>query len=170
MATGAVKVSTVQCSSREGAPTHRYRKPRRKIPPWVPERGNEHPKLTDLLVPDICDRLSTMTATCFCGKVCKNLRGLRIHQTRMGCIRRKQAEQRTEPVPSTDPGKTEEEQEPESPHSVQNLQAQHAAPSKPSEQRRVLWPAANKVSEWHQFDEDVDATLDAACRGDSDCN
>lgn len=122
----------------------------------------------DFLVPDIRDGLSTTTATCFCGKVCKNLRSLRIHQTRMGCTRRTQAEQRTEPVPSTDPGEMEEEQEPESPHSVQNLQAQHAASSKPSEHRRVLWPAANKESEWRQFDEDVDATLEAACRGEVD--
>ncbi|XP_015259791.1 PREDICTED: uncharacterized protein LOC107104322 [Cyprinodon variegatus] len=86
----------------------------------------------------------------------------------MGCIRRKQAEQRTEPVPSTDPGETEEEQEPEAPHSFQNLHARHATPSKPSEQRRVLWPAANKEAQWRQFDEDVDATLNASCRGEVD--
>ncbi|XP_073716891.1 uncharacterized protein [Misgurnus anguillicaudatus] len=85
----------------------------------------------------------------------------------MGCTR-KQVEQRTEPVLSTDPGETEEEQEPESPHSVQNLQAQHATPSKPSEHRRVLWPAANKEAEWQQFDEDVEATLEASCRGEVD--
>nr|XP_057943465.1 uncharacterized protein LOC131138512 [Doryrhamphus excisus] len=86
----------------------------------------------------------------------------------MGCTRRKQVEQRTEPAPSTDSGETEEEQEPESPHSVQNLQAQHAAPSKPSEHRRVLWPSANKETEWRQFDEDVDATLESSCRGEVD--
>lgn len=77
-------------------------------------------------------------------------------------------EQRTEPVLSTDPGETEEEQEPESPHSVQNLHARHATPSKPSEHRRVLWPAANKEAEWWQFDEDVEATLAASCRGEVD--
>ncbi|KAF7644984.1 hypothetical protein LDENG_00212670 [Lucifuga dentata] len=65
----------------------------------------------------------------------------------MGCIRRKQVEQRTEPVPSTVPGETEEEQDPEPPHSVQNLQALHAAPNKPSEHRRVLWPATHKGTE-----------------------
>lgn len=76
----------------------------------------------------------------------------------MGCIRRKQVEQRTEAVPSTVSGETEEEQDPEPPHSVQNLQA-------PSEHRRVLWPAAHKGTEWRQFDEDVDAALEAASRG-----
>lgn len=117
---------------------------------------------------DMSNGLSIRRATCFSGKTCENLRGLRIHQTKMGCIRRKQVEQHTEAVLSTVAGETEEEQDPESPHSVQTLQALHAAPSKPSEHRRVLWPAANKGPERHQFDEDVDAALEAASWGTVD--
>ncbi|XP_049337547.1 uncharacterized protein LOC125802987 [Astyanax mexicanus] len=106
-----------------------------------------------------------MRVTCPCGKICKNLRGLRIHQTRMGCTKRKQREQRTEPMPSIEPGETEEEQDPEQPYSVQNLHASQAVPSRPSEHRQVLWPAANKETEWRQLDEDVDATLEAVSKG-----
>ncbi|XP_063050368.1 uncharacterized protein LOC134445223 [Engraulis encrasicolus] len=112
--------------------------------------------------------LTTTRVSCMCGKSCKNLRGLRIHQTKMGCTRRKQAEQRTEAVHSTAPGETEEEQDPESTHSVQNLQAQLAPPNNPSEHRRVLWPAAHKESEWRQFDEDVDGAVEASSRGGVD--
>lgn len=71
-----------------------------------------------------------MKATCFCGKVCKNLRGLRIYQTKMGYVKKKHVEQQ---LPSTVPGETEEEQDWESTYSVQNLQGPPAVPSKPSE-------------------------------------
>lgn len=77
--------------------------------------------------------------------------------------------QRTVPVPDTAPGEMEEELGPETPQSAQNLQAPLAIPqSRPSEHRRVLWPAANKASEWRQFDEDVDAALEATAKGDAD--
>ncbi|RXN24139.1 reverse transcriptase [Labeo rohita] len=109
-----------------------------------------------------------MRVTCMCGKSCKNLKGLKIHQTKMGCMRREQAEQRTEAVQSMAPGETEEEQDPESTHSVQNFQAQRAPPNNPSEHRRVLWPAAHKETEWRQFDEDVDGALEASSKGSVD--
>lgn len=71
------------------------------------------------------------------------------------------------PVPDTAPGETEEEPGPETPHSAQNLQASQALPqSRPSEHRQVLWPAVNQESEWLQFDEDVDATLEATAKCD----
>ncbi|KAI4887727.1 hypothetical protein NFI96_005939 [Prochilodus magdalenae] len=74
-------------------------------------------------------------------------------------------EQRTGLVP----GETEEEPGPESPHSAQTLQAPPALPQvMHSEQRRIKWPATNKVREWCQFDEDVNHVLEATNRGNAD--
>ena len=91
-----------------------------------------------------------MRVTCLCGKSCENLEGLKIHQTKMGYTRRKQADQHAEAVLSTVPG----EREP--PYSVQNLQAQCAASRKPSKHCRVLM---------RQFDEDINAALEASSKG-----
>ncbi|XP_077372334.1 uncharacterized protein LOC144033646 [Festucalex cinctus] len=108
---------------------------------------------------------TTMSAVCPCGKVCKNPRGLKIHQTKMGCLTRTQVVQRTGLVP----GETQEEPGRESTHSAQTLYAPQALPRfRHSEHRRVLWPAANKGREWHQFDEDLDQILDATARGGAD--
>lgn len=103
--------------------------------------------------------------------VYENLRGLRIHQTKMGCTRKKQVKQYTESVPSTVPGEKEEEHNPESTQSVQNLQnlqTPPAIPSKPPELHRVLWPTANKGAEWPQFDEVVDIALKVSSKGKLD--
>lgn len=89
-------------------------------------------------------RLGTTSTVCRCGKVCKNSRGLKIHQTKMTCLRT-QVVQCTEPVLVTTLGETEEELGPESSHSAQNLQAPQALLlSWLSEHRQVLWPSANK--------------------------
>ncbi|XP_061902037.1 uncharacterized protein LOC133649222 [Entelurus aequoreus] len=86
----------------------------------------------------------------------------------MGCLRKPVA-QRTVPVPCTAPDETEEDLGPDTPHSAQNLQAPPAQPqSRPSEHRRILWPAANKESEWKQFDEDVSTALEATAKGNVD--
>ncbi|KAI4879743.1 hypothetical protein NFI96_004950, partial [Prochilodus magdalenae] len=83
----------------------------------------------------------------------------------MRCVERKQLEQRTGLVP----GETEEKPCPESPHSAQTLQAPSALPQvMHSEQRRIKWPATNKVREWCQFDEDVNQVLEATNRGNAD--
>lgn len=58
-----------------------------------------------------------------------NLTGLRIHQTTMHCLRNPEV-QRTVPVPSTAPGKTEEGPGPDTPHSAQNLKAPQMTPPK----------------------------------------
>lgn len=73
------------------------------------------------------------------------------------------------PVPSTAPGKMEEGPGPDTPHSAQNLKAPQVTPqSRPSEHRRILWPADNKESEWHRFDEDVDSALEVTAKVDVD--
>lgn len=108
-----------------------------------------------------------MSAVCKCGKVCKNPPGLKIHQTKMGCLRKPVVYHSI--VPYTAPGETEEDPGPDTPHSAQNLHAPQATPrSRPSEHRWILWPAANKESEWQQFDEDVDKALEATAKGDVD--
>ncbi|KAI4881124.1 hypothetical protein NFI96_020516, partial [Prochilodus magdalenae] len=37
-----------------------------------------------------------------------------------------------------------------------------------TEGKLILWPAANKESEWHQFDVDVDSALEVTAKGDVD--
>ncbi|XP_061896833.1 uncharacterized protein LOC133645919 [Entelurus aequoreus] len=116
------------------------------------------------------------SAVCICGKVCKNSRGLKIHQTKMACLGREQVKRRSETaadatvpvVPAAEPGQTEEEPGPESPHSTRNLQAtRFPPPSRKSEHRRVKWPVANS-KEWTKLDEDVDEALESISKGDAD--
>lgn len=116
---------------------------------------------------------------CSCGKVCKNLRGLKIHMGRMRC----QATQSNVQRPSEDLGETEEERNPEPNHSVLSLhvhedEVTNTAPiassvsSDPSGKEsnikkdgeireRVKWPNANKVREWQELDEDLDKILES---------
>lgn len=125
-------------------------------------------------------------AICVCGKSCKNPQGLKIHQTKMGCLVKVQPEQRAgnclvviqeEQGRETsqraqylhtpeDLGETQEERSPESPHSAQYLHVLEAqAPGIPQHQRRVKWPPASKGSEWQKFDDDVDDILEATMKG-----
>ncbi|KAK0148843.1 hypothetical protein N1851_010754 [Merluccius polli] len=101
----------------------------------------------------------------FCGKVCKNPRGQKIHQAKMRCVQTVPVTQRS----GITPGETQEELGPEPNHSAQNLRVTQAPnPCRLSEQRRVKWPQANKEKEWLQFDEDADTILEATAKGDAD--
>lgn len=72
------------------------------MPFIVPERGkNEHPNWTDVLVITLANGKSTTSAFCICGWVCKDLRGLKIHLTKMACLMNGQETQCTEEVAST---------------------------------------------------------------------
>ena len=148
-----------------------------KYPQGCPRGGeDEHPNRTDLLVTTHANGQRITSAVCICGKVCKNPRGLKIHQTKMACLGKEQVKRRsgtaadaTVPVvPIAEPGQTEEEPGPESPHSTRNLQATQVPPSsRISEHRRVKWPVANS-KEWTKLDEDVDQSLEAISKGDAD--
>jgi hypothetical protein len=59
------------------------------------------------------------TMECACGKVCKNLKGLHIHQTRSGCRRKKSQQQRTD----VSSGETEKNPSQELNHSTGDLLA-----------------------------------------------
>ncbi|XP_073720025.1 uncharacterized protein [Misgurnus anguillicaudatus] len=104
-----------------------------------------------------------MSAVCPCGKICKNARGLKIHQSRMKCLEQRQVPQCTGQVP----GESEEEQGPEAPHRAQSLQVvQTVPPVMQPENRKIRWPQACKAAEWQTFDEDVDKVLEATAKGD----
>lgn len=93
-----------------------------------------------------------------CGMICKNEKGLKIHQTKMKCKERLQAPQCT----GLAPGETEEEQGQEAPHRAQSLQVVQTVPSnRQSEKRRIRWPQASKTAEWQTFDEDADKEVTA---------
>lgn len=89
----------------------------------MPEReGDEHNNLTELSVMNQANGQWNTSAVCICGKLCKNLKGLKIHQARMASLRRDLVKQcsgmaagSTGPVaPATEPSETEEEPRPES--------------------------------------------------------
>lgn len=132
----------------------------------MPERGEkEHLTRTDIQALTQDYRHMTTRAVCRCGKVCKNLHGLKIHQAKMKCLTGRQVVQRTGPAP----GETQEEPSPESPHSAQSLHAPQGHPQvQHSEQQQVKWRAGSKKQEWRQFDEDVDLILESSARGDGD--
>eukprot|EP00064_Thunnus_orientalis_P014686 superscaffoldBa00002586_g14733 len=93
---------------------------------------DEHPNQTDLLA---MTQANGQLTVCICGKVCKNLRGLKIHQTKMACLRGEQVKQCAGAVANTtdsvvlatEPGQTEEEPDLESPHSALTKQEEDAA-------------------------------------------
>ncbi|KAI8513106.1 hypothetical protein Bbelb_097450 [Branchiostoma belcheri] len=94
----------------------------------------------------------------------------------MACLRKSQAEHRSEATASTtqpavqpmDSGKTAEDPGPEAPHSARNLHAPLASSQgRMAEQQRVKWPASSS-KEWSQFDQDVDKILESVSRGSVD--
>ena len=51
---------------------------------------NEHPNRTVLKLTTNANGLLTTIAECVCGKVCKNPRGLKVHQAKMKCLLKEQ--------------------------------------------------------------------------------
>lgn len=158
-------------------PQQATKNPTEIYPQGYPRGGeNEHPNRTELPVTTQANGQRITSAVCICGKVCKNLKGLKIHQAKMACLRRDQVKLRSGTaagavvtvMPAAEPGETEEEPGPESPHSTRNLQAtQIPPPSRKSEHRRVKWPGANN-KEWLKLDEDVDKCLESISKGSVD--
>ena len=91
-----------------------------------------------------------MSSKCVCGKTCKNLRGLKIHQGRMKCLVEGRQEQRT----GQDPDQTQEKQGQEVHHSTQSLHA-NVAPKSTSTTTNIKWPPSNSIGDWQNFDKDV---------------
>lgn len=108
---------------------------------------------------------------CYYGKVCKNTRGLKIHQRRSWCGTSATQEQLS--------GETKENFSQEAPHSAEDLFAlelpQHQIPGQPSSssatpiyssrRERIKWPKLSDSIAWMQFDDDLDSILEAALAG-----
>lgn len=93
-------------------PTQATSEPSETYPQGIPRgRENEIPNRTDLRIMTQANGPTTTITRCICGKVCKNPRGLKIHQARMKCVDKETQVQRTGPVP----GETQEEHGPDSP-------------------------------------------------------
>lgn len=92
----------------------------------------------------------------------------------MACLRRDQVKRHSNiaagtPVTvalATEPCETEEEPDPESPHST-SKQHESPPPSRKSEHCRGKWPAANN-KEWLKLDKNVDKCLGSISKGSVD--
>lgn len=126
------------------------------------------------------------TVVCTCGKVCKNVKGLMIHQAKMGCLCPGSV-QRT-----GKPGETQERQGPVPNHSTQNLQAHsiegggNTTPDVPSRVTRgqsgsiqqhqqhrheagkqaINWPTTQARKEWERFDCEMNEVLEHVLAGE----
>ena len=116
------------------------------------------------------------TTVCPCGKVCKNVRGLRVHQARSKSCSAVSQTQRTENIPH----ETEEVASQESNHSTDDLFANESQQANVSnttgEQRNqhdahhpvrkdsVKWPRSNE-KEWKVYDEDLEYILNSILQG-----
>ncbi|KAJ8349797.1 hypothetical protein SKAU_G00249270 [Synaphobranchus kaupii] len=118
-----------------------YEKSQRNIPPGEPERGGRMSTpngRTTRQRPMHSDKRRQIRRVCC--TMCKNPRGLKIHQAKMKCLVRVQLEQRT----GSNLGETQEEPGQESTHSAQNLQVPEVqAPHTSQHQVRVKWPPAS---------------------------
>ncbi len=110
---------------------------------------NEVPNRTDIQETESTDQ-RIMSSKCVCGKTCKNLRGLKIHQCRMKCLMGGRQEQRT----GQDPDQTQEKQGQEVHHRTQSLHA-NVAPKSTSTTTNIKWPPSNSIGDWQNFDKDV---------------
>lgn len=105
--------------------------------------------------------LRTTRLTCPCGKICKNMRGLKIHQTKMRCQVQSNQQQRAGIFPGETQGR-------EAHHSAQSLQAEvQVGPDTPF-RRKIKWPPASNKHAWHEFDVDISEILKITSRGSVD--
>jgi len=122
------------------------------------------------------------TALCVCGKVCKNAKGLKIHQSRMGCRPDREQRQYTD-LPDSLSGETPENHSQDEHHSAEDLhdddqeqadestvfgtglgsQSSRAEPDS-SRLNHVKWPPMNDI-QWRDFDTDVDKILELVSAG-----
>ena len=111
------------------------------------------------------DGNTTTTMECICGKICKNRHGLQIHQAKMKCMQKVVESQHT----GVNPGETQEEPGPESPHSARILQVMQAPDAlRTSEHCWVKWHQTSQGKEWLQFDKDTDTILEATAKGEAE--
>jgi len=117
------------------------------------------------------------TSVCVCGKVCKNVRGLRIHQARSKSCSAGNHIRRTE----FSSGKTVEVASQDQTHSTSNVFVDDAQQDRssmaqeslgtqqnatdPQHKDRVLWPKGYEKAVWKKFDEDLEVILNSVLQG-----
>ena len=99
-------------------------------------------------------------SVCECGKICKNEKGLRIHQGKMKCKERPQ--QRT----AQPAGEAEENRSQEANHSAPDLRAEVQEETVIERRKRVKWPKGNDSKAWNQLEEDLINILHGALKGE----
>ena len=125
---------------------------------------DEGPTRTDNRMTNIARNMEG-NAVCSCGKVCKNNRGLQIHQGRMKGSQAVQVEQRTVTQIT---GERERKPSQEANHSAENPKVSAEMPKALKSITRkatVKWPPMSKSKEWKMFEEDVNKILDTALMG-----
>ena len=122
---GTCGVGNPNCSSCEGTPTTNATENQRENTPTSLPRGGENERLdrTDIMeTTRLTQRTLTGTAPvetkCHCGKVCKNIKGLRIHQAKNTACKRLLAQKQR----ARDPlGETQKDDSQETHHSTNDL-------------------------------------------------
>ncbi|XP_078587744.1 uncharacterized protein LOC144868686 [Branchiostoma floridae x Branchiostoma japonicum] len=126
--------------------------------------------------------VSVTIAQCHCGKVCKNSKGLKIHQAKTKCGKEVAQMQRTG---AETLGEMQEDSRQEVHHSTGDVQAPASPlsrsstpvsqPSRGSERvdateiqpakERIKWPKLSDTNSWSQLDQDLDRVLEATLAG-----
>ena len=140
-------------------PTYATSNSTEQHPRGMPRGGeNDIPTRTDQTVTTLANVQRTLNAKCICGKECKNIRGLKIHQARMKCLIGEGQLQRT----GVQPGQTREEPSRETHHSAQPLLAPSLPRPDKVPSKRIKWPPANDREAWRDFDSDVCSILESS--------
>ena len=159
---GAWLTSTSSCIF----PKHVMMTDNRTYTQGIPRVGeHEIHDRTDITIPTpyFDQRISRMT--CDCGKQCKNLRGIRIHQAKIKCMDKNGQMLRTGLIP----GETKEVHGQDSHHSTQSILAIDQTIPCRLNYKQIKWPSAKEtVSEWLQFDEDVSEIIRTTSKGNAD--
>lgn len=122
--------------------------------------------------PNHIEREVTSEVKCQCGKICKNTRGLKIHQAKAKCGAETTLLQRSVATPCQAHVSTK----PDAPHSTGDLLAttlhqNHTTVNTDTSQqhqpanKRVKWPMMNSNKEWQQLDKDAKKILEVALAG-----
>ena len=129
-------------------------------------RGKEHEisDRTDITIPTPYFDQRITKLICNCGKECKNLRGLRIHQAKMKCI----DERGHMLCTGLFPGETKEVYGQDSHHSAQFLHAIDQTTPCRVDYKQIKYPSAKCKSEWHQFDKDISEIIQTTSKGNAD--
>ena len=116
---------------------------------------------------------------CGCGKVCKNLKGLRIHQARSRCGHKSSQSQRAEQSITPSSGESLEEPSQESHHSTGNLSAADSSSDSPlslgdleaeetegeAKLERINWPRMDAEKTWKDLDSDLSSIIQTTMQG-----